>query len=86
MEEIGKRSTAHISVLDVLRTGDWEVAEENLRLTRRLTADIFWNVADGNVDRISRLIAKNRELCLVRGNNDRNDGCAGLDGLESSLE
>lgn len=52
MKEVGECSAAHISVLDVLRTGDGEVTEENLRLTRRLTADIFRDIANGDIDRV----------------------------------
>ena len=85
VKHVGDSTTASSFVRNVLETGGGEICEENLPTTRWLLPNVLREIADGHVHRVCGLAAKDGELSLVRGNDDRNDCCPGLLLLELLL-
>lgn len=59
------------------QTCGWEVTEENIGMVGGLPSYTLRDVADSHIDRVRASITKQRELCLVGRDDDRNDRSTG---------
>lgn len=86
MEEIGQYTATRGFAGDVIETQRRQVREKDLSATTWFPAYILWEVPDGHIYRVGSLAAKYGKLCLVRGNDDWDDGGAWLRLLEFLLQ
>ena len=78
MEEIGDCTLAMGFVRDVFQLRGREVRKQNLASARGFAANVFREIPNRHVHRVRRFVAYHRELCLVRGDDQRDDGTPGL--------
>jgi hypothetical protein len=50
-----------------------QVRQQDLALPGGLSANVFWEITNGQVDGIRNFVAKGRELSFIRRNDNRND-------------
>ena len=52
-------------ICDMTEFGHWEIRQQHLALSRRLSSNVFWYVTDREVDRVGLLATELRELGFV---------------------
>ena len=53
----------------------WKISKEDPCMLRWHMSDVLWDIANCHIEWVCRLIAKECDLCLVRGEYDRYNGC-----------
>lgn len=71
---------------NVLEMGGWEVCEEDLSTVGGLLTHVFQKIANGEIDRVGGLAPEDHQLCLVRGDNNRDNSCSRFSLLEFLLQ
>jgi len=65
VEEVRDAAATGRFIGDMAEFRCWEIGQQDLTLSRRFSANVLWNVADGEVDRVSLLATELRELGFV---------------------
>jgi hypothetical protein len=65
VEEVRHAAATGRLICDMTEFGCWEIGQQDLGLSRRLSSNVFWYVAYGEVDRVGLLPAELCELGFV---------------------
>ena len=78
MEQIPKSPGSSGLVCHAPQVGCWNVANQYLCVTRWLSADVLWDVSDGEVNQICLLSTGDGKMGLIGRDDNRHYGCARL--------